>query len=162
MRLSPWRYKHANSGFTLIETIVFMVVISIALVALVRVFTQSVANGANVDPIIRTRALELAQAQMDEIIARNFDEATPPGGIPACNSSLGIACAGVSPDGDFDDIGDYNGNPTLGGGAYNVNVSVADAGGDLGLTATNARLVTVTVSMPGGDTVTLASYRTNF
>ena len=154
--------KQANHqrGVTLIETIVFIVVISIALVALVRVYEQSVIN--SVDPLLRVRALELAQAQMDEVLSRKFDENTPTGGIPACDTAAGIACAGIVADAGLDDVGDYNANPTLGAAPYTVTVSVVPAGAELGIANTQARRVTVNVTMPGGDSVILTSYRTNF
>lgn len=149
-----------SRGVTLIETIVFMVVISIALAALVQVYTYAVVN--SVDPVVRTRALELAQAQMDEILARKFDENTPSGGVPACNSSGAPACAGITPDSDYDDVGDFNGSPTISDPNHTLSVSVVDAGADIGLPAAQARLITVTVSVTASDSLTLSVYKTNF
>ncbi len=150
----------SHKGVTLIELIVFIIIVSISLVTLVRVFNQSIINST--DPVTRVRALELAQAQLDEILARKFDENTPPGGIPACGTTGALVCAGISPDADLDDVGDYNGQ-TFGAAPYQISVSVVEAGTELGLVANNlARKITVVVTMPGGDGLTLAAYKTNF
>src|SRR5690606_8207728 len=143
-------------GVTLVETIVFIVVVSIALVALIRVFNASVSQ--SVDPLVRIRALELGQAQLDEILARKFDENTPTGGVPACDSPDGVACAGIAADSDYDDVGDYNNYTNSAYSGYVISVSVVNAGGDLGLPVSQARLVSVNVSMPHGDALTLSSY----
>lgn len=147
-------------GVTLIETIVFLVVIGLALTALLSVFNESVVK--SVDPVVRIRALEIAQAQMDEVLSRKFDANTPTGGVPACGVSAAPACAGIAPNGLFDDVGDYNGYTDNSDPAYSISVTVINAGGDLGLASTNAKLVTVTVGIPGGDRLTLSAYRANF
>lgn len=147
-------------GVTLIETIVFITIVSIALASVIKVFSGSVVN--SVEPIVRLRALELAQAQLDEILARKFDENTPTGGIPACDTLGGPSCAGILADTDYDDVGDFNGYVNNVFAGYNLSVSVSNAGGDLGLTATQARLISVNVSMPGGDSLNVAAYKVNF
>ncbi|WP_185231586.1 type IV pilus modification PilV family protein [Teredinibacter franksiae] len=150
-------------GVTLVETIMFLVVMGIALTALLMVFSQSVVN--SVDPVVRVKALEVAQSQLDEIMSRKFDENTPTGGFPACGSADGPSCLGISPDGDFDDVGDYAGFSDNAYPLYPVSVTVVNAGDELGdpvLPVEQARRITVTVGMPGGDTLTLSAYRTNF
>lgn len=152
--------RQLQRGVTLIETIVFLVVVSIALVALVRVYSAAVV--ASVDPVVRVRALEKAQAQMDEVLARKFDENTPTGGVPACDSTDGVACAGIVADTDYDDVGDYNGFTDTSEASYAVSVTVVNAGTEIGLLSTRARRITVSVSMPGGDSVILSAYKVNF
>lgn len=149
-----------QAGVTLIETIVFMVVIGLALTALLSVFNESVVK--SVDPVVRVRALEVGQAQLDEILSRKYDANTPTGGVPACGVAPIPACAGIAPNGLFDDVGDYQGYTNNSDPLYPVSVSVENAGGDLGLPPINAKLVTVNVGMPGGDSLTLSAYRTNF
>jgi len=149
-------------GATLIEVIVFLVVIGVALSATLNVFTQNLIT--NTDPLIRLRAVELAQAQLDSVLARKFDENTPTGGVPACNSAGGNLCAGISPDADFDDVGDFNNFSENTADGYGIAVSVADSA----LAGAEARLITVVVTTPpmsglaSGDTVTLAAYKVNF
>lgn len=153
-------------GVTLIELLVFIVVMAIALAAVVGVYSQAV-RGSN-DPLIRLRALELGQAQLDEILARKFDENTPNGGVPACDSTGGPVCAGIVADSDYDDVGDYNGFVDNSHSGYSIQVSVVEAGDDLGLIASRARLITVTVSAPAlstspsGSSINLSAYRVNF
>jgi len=151
--------RNWQSGVTLIETIVFLVVVSIALAGLLKVFNSAVVSST--DPVVRVRALEIAQAQLDEILARKFDENTPVGGVPACGSSGAPVCLGVSPDGDFDDVGDYSGFIDNSKPGHAVSVSVVNAGTDLGLTSGNAKLVSVTVTYEG-DQLVLSAYKVNF
>lgn len=153
-------HKPAQSGVTLIETIVFIVVISIALMALLKVFNQSVMQ--SVDPAIRIQALERGQALLDDILARRFDENTPAGGVPACGSSAGSACAGISADAGFDDVGDYHGFSQSFGVGFSAAVTVTQAGSELGLANTLARRITVVVNSPDGETLTLSAYKVNF
>ncbi len=156
-------HAYAQAGVTLIEMVIFIVVVSIALGTLFSVFNHSMIN--SVDPLIRVRALECAQAKMEEVTARKFDENTPSGGVPACGSAeLGaVACAGITADAGFDDIGDYHGQNFVDGDC-DVSVIIAGEGTDLGLADNDnlVRLITVTSTMPGGTSVTLSSYYTNF
>ena len=157
------RHAYTEAGVTLIEMIIFIIVVSIALGTLISVFNHSMIN--SVDPLIRVRALECAQAKMEEVTARKFDENTPSGGIPACGSAEvgAVACAGISADAGFDDIGDYHGQNFVDGDC-DVSVTIVGEGTDLGLADNDnlVRLITVTSTMPGGTSVTLSSYYTNF
>ncbi len=161
---------YKQSGVTLLETIVFIVVVSIALAAVVRVYTQvstvdvdgSIRSRNLVDPALKTRALELAQAKLDEILSRKFDENTPTGGVPHCNSTGGTACAGIAVDSDFDDVGDYNGTTDTTHPNHSITVSVVEAGAELGLSAEHARRITVTVTVPSGSPIQLSAYKVNF
>lgn len=153
---------------TLVETMVFLVVVGIALGALLRAYQQAVVD--SVDPVVRTRALELAQATLDEVMARKFDESTPTGGVPPCNGIGGVVCTGIVADVGYDDVGDYNGYADSADPNYLVSVTVNDAGTDLGITNSNARLVSVTVNYldsnplrsSGRGSLTLSAYRVNF
>jgi len=147
-------------GVTLIETIVFLTIVGVALAALVRVYTHAVVN--SVDPVARTHALELAQAQLDEVLARKFDENTPTGGVPACDSALGPTCLGIVADTDFDDIGDYNGFVNNADPNHTLTVVVVSAGTEIGLPAAQARRITVTATVPGASDLILSVYKTNF
>lgn len=147
-------------GITLIETVVFMVIVSIALSTLLMVFNQSVMQ--SVDPALRVKALERGQGVMDLILTRKFDENTPTGGVPACGTSSAAACAGIVADTDYDDIGDFNGYSSTDDPRFPLRVSVVEAGTELGLPLAQARRITVTVTMPDGNNLTLAAYKANF
>lgn len=156
-------------GFTLIEMMVFIVVVAVALGALMQVYNQGVSQ--SVDPIVRVRLLELAQSKLDEVIARKYDNNTPSGGIPACNSSGGATCTAVlgregsescaTPAG-LNDVDDFHGCVDTPYSNYTRTVTVYAAGADLGLAAGNAKRIEVTVALSAGETLTLSSYRANF
>ena len=133
-------------GVSLIEMIVFIVVVSIALLALVGVYNQATIN--NVDPIVRMRALESAQSKLDEILSLKYDENTPTGGVPACT-----ACSNT-PDSNMNDVDDYNGWSDAPYPGYSRSVSVT--------TINSIKLITVRVTAPKVGTVLLSAERANF
>ncbi len=141
------RTLHNQQGVSLLEMIVFIVVVSIALGALLSVYTQSARS--NVDPIIRLRLLEAAQSRLDEVIALKYDEATPTGGVPACNPCTG----GVDPArlNNVSDFNEFEDDPYT---IYQREVSVSNEG--------NRKLITVTVTAPDGQSLALSAYRYNF
>lgn len=142
-----------HQGVSLVELIVFIVVVSIALTALIGIYVQSASR--NVDPIVRVRLLEAAQSRLEQIIALKYDESSPSGGIPACGSSAATALACTNtPDANMNDVDDFHNatdQPYLN---YNRSVTVTTNG--------NNKLITVTVSAPNNEAVTLSAYRYNF
>lgn len=138
-------------GVSLVELIVFIVVVSIALLALVGVFNYALNN--NADPLIRTRALEAAQSKLDEIIALKYDAATPTGGIPACGAVGGASCTN-SPESDYNDVDDFDGWSDEPYTNYQRSVTVVAAG--------DIKTITVSVQTPTGETIRLAAQRANF
>lgn len=155
-------------GVTLIELIVFIVVVSIALTVMVTAMNSSLIR--SVDPVMDIRALECAQAMLDEINARKFDENSPTGGIPACVWDPGgvYVCGGIVPHNpgdevsDKNDVGDFE-NYQGERHRCDISVSVTDAGADLGLADDrNARLITVEARTASGGKTVLSTYRTNF
>ncbi len=161
-----WRESSATrprprvQGFTLIEALVFIVVVSVALVAVMQIYGQALVN--SVDPIVRVKAVELARATLDDIVSRRFDENSPTGGVPACGTGSAPACLGIAPEADQDDVGDYHGWTSSPDAGYALAVTVVAAGTDLGLAAEQARKITVTVTMPDGHTLALAAYKVNY
>ncbi|MCL1078248.1 prepilin-type N-terminal cleavage/methylation domain-containing protein [Parashewanella spongiae] len=101
-----------NYGFTLIELVVGMLVMSIAIVMLsTMLFPQADRAAENLH---RMRAAELAQSIMNEIWPKRYDQNTGVnGGVPACGSLDGLTCAnrkvGNKNRNDFDVLDDYNG-----------------------------------------------------
>lgn len=152
MQINNSIHKNAlQKGVTLIELIVFIVVVSIALLALVGVFNQAAMT--NVDPLIRIRALEAAQAKLDEILALKYDAATPTGGIPACGSTTGAVCTN-NPENDYNDVDDFHGWSDIPFTGYGRSVSVT--------TNSNIKTITVTVNAPSGVSLVLTAQRANF
>ena len=174
--------KHnKQAGFSLIELVVFIVVLGVSLGGIMLAINQSVSRSA--DPMTAIRAVELGQAYLDEILPMRFDENSAQGGSPRCNENpLILACttlAGFGPDAGpetralFDDVDDYNGldeSPPqdangiarAGYANYQVQVAVAYAGADIGLAANDAKRVTVTVTAPDNQNHVFSAYRVNF
>jgi MSHA pilin protein MshD len=181
MRVSTFsRTRHPNpqpNGFTLIEIIVTIIVTAIAFTAMtVWLFN---ANLSSVDPLLSTRAAELGQAYLEEILAKRFDENTASGGAqrcdesgqPACSATLG-ADAGETR-ADYDDVDDYHnlvdngavnalGQPRNNYAQYRVSISVAYAGAEFGLPTTAAKRIDVTVQHASAGTMVFSAYRGNF
>jgi MSHA pilin protein MshD len=67
MRSERIKATWASGGFTLIEIIITLVVLSIAAVGVLSVFTSGMRGSAN--PLVLSQAIALAQEQMDETIA---------------------------------------------------------------------------------------------
>lgn len=62
-------------GVTLIELVIFIVVVSIAVVGLLQIFTRTTASSA--DPQLRKQALAIAEAMLDEIEGARFTFCDP-------------------------------------------------------------------------------------
>lgn len=155
------RTINRQAGATLIELVVFIVVISIALVALLSVYQQAVTR--SVDPIVRVRLLELAQSQLDVVLAQQYDAATPPGGVPACGSQMPPGRPPVPPCAGSGGVSSFDGQTDTPYPGYSRSVSVTFAGTELGLADDNqAKRITVVASSPNGESLTLSAYRTNF
>lgn len=111
-----------QTGFTLVEIIVVIIILSVALTSITTILSSNTADSANT--YYETRAIELAQAYSDEIMAHRFDEQSALDGIPPCDglstddpapSSPCTLLASFGTDADessrslFDDVDDYHG-----------------------------------------------------
>lgn len=151
MSMSKFRHK----GFTLIEVIIFIVVVSAGLVGILAVSNSVVKSSA--DPMVRKQAVAIAESLLEEITLKDY--ANPAGGYAGTDRAQ------------FDDVDDYAGYTTTGiqdvsGSAvaglerYNVAVAVA-ATADL--TGVAAKKITVTVTVTGsGEAIILTGYRSNY
>jgi prepilin-type N-terminal cleavage/methylation domain-containing protein len=70
-----------SNGFTLIETIITLVVLSIAMIGVLSVFTVGISKSAN--PVITDQAIQLAQEKMDIIMGDRLNSARGYGWITA-------------------------------------------------------------------------------
>jgi MSHA pilin protein MshD len=167
-------------GFTLIEVVVTMLIISIA--ALGVMYSLGLGLRHQSDALWQAKAVALAESYMEEILARRYDEQSPLGGEPPCSTTIACSAPGAFDDGEsraeFDDVDDYDGlveqpprdvsgNPRADYDSYRVAVTVAYPNptqiASLGLdTGTDAKLVTVTVSTPEGGAMTFSALRGNF
>ena len=173
--------QHLTNGYTLIELVVVIVVLSLALTGVTLVINQAVRQSP--EALVQTRAMELAQTYLDEIYSKRYDENSGQGGIPRCDSTDTNfkPCSNTlgSEEGSnrvlFDDVDDYDGlneqpptsivdGSTLTNYAsYGVQVSVVYAGTELGLASNRyAKRVTITITTPLGNTIPVSVYRMNF
>lgn len=163
-------------GFTLIELIVLIVVVSVGLAGVLLVYSTSVRG--SVDPVASKQALAVAEAMLEEVQLSAF--CNPSGGftpaIPATPKQAERS--------QFDDVSDYNGyntateatpgiytidgivgSPITGLERYNVSVTVATSALDA-VVAADSKLITVTVTGPTGNanavTMTMSGYRTDY
>lgn len=149
-----------QAGVSLVETLLFIVVVGVALAVLVNVF--SMANRASVDPVMNRQSLAIAQALLEEIAFKAW--ANPSGGYSGpYNNTTRFR---------FDDVMDYNGfamngirdladNPVSGLERYQASVSVS--GATFGNVPAGAGYrIRVTVTDPAGNDLVLDTYRANY
>ena len=163
-------------GLTLIELIVFIVIVGVALAGVLTVF--NVTGKSSADPLIRKQALAIAEAVLEEVLLQPFTWCDPDdalaetvmayAGCTFAENNLaaegGESRGGGAPH--LDNVNDYNGlsvttNIAGGGGApYIATVTVAQQTLN-GIAADAALLITVSVAAPG-ETVQLQGYRTRY
>ncbi|MES2948871.1 MAG: prepilin-type N-terminal cleavage/methylation domain-containing protein [Pseudomonadota bacterium] len=136
-------------GFTLIEVIIFIVVVGAGLAGILSVYNTAIKSSA--DPIVRKQSAALADSILEEILQKSYDD---PDGLPNTVEGGGRS--------EWDDVDDYNGKTkadfadwpaTLGSYTVNIVVAAAPLGG------VNAKRITVTVT-GGTHAITMTGYRT--
>ena len=147
-----------SRGVTLVELIVFMVLVGVAMAGVFAAFNTMTA--ASADPQVRKQMVAIAESLMEEIQLRPF----------ACSGS----CSGSRP---FDSVSAYNGlsmtgiadvtnTPVTGLGAYNASVTVTQTAlgsGPNTIAGSASLLISIAVSHPGsGASLTLEGYRTHY
>jgi MSHA pilin protein MshD len=136
-------------GFTLIELIIFIVIVGVALAGILTVMNQVVSRSA--DPMLTKQAVALADSVMEEVLQKAYNN---PDGVSTGDRTT------------WDSVTDFNGAtqaafglpPTLAGYALLVTV-VADAAA-LGVPAYRVT-VRVTIAVTG-QSVQLVGYRANY
>lgn len=162
-----WRSKHQGfqqAGVTLVELIVSIVVISVGLAGVLVVMDRTTASSA--DPMVQHQAVAVAEAYLEEILARDF--AGPDGTDATFGPEAGESRA------TFDSVNDYHNLSDSGARdqndqaiaaltQYSVSVTVTpQALNDITAASGDAVLVAVSVAAPGGTTIRLSGYRTNY
>jgi MSHA pilin protein MshD len=158
-------------GLTLIELIIFIVVVSVGLVGILSVLNATARSSA--DPMARKQALAIAEAMLEEVLSKDFQNdatganaATPALG---CTPATAVACRAntVLDRQNYNDVDDFNGwnqpgvfgldgtpAPVLGNYAVRIAVAAQVLGGIAG------KSVTVTV-VGGNATIVLSGFRAN-
>ncbi len=85
--------KHLQTGVTLVELILSIVIISIALTGVLTVMNLTVSHSA--DPVVRHQSISIAESYLEEILLQSYDN--PTNGYSGADRSQ------------FDDVDDYNG-----------------------------------------------------
>jgi len=184
------RTSFANSrGFTLIELIVGIVVLSISLSIISSLIAPAEQKSA--DQILQVKAAELGQSFLNDISSRAFDENSdmtgglvrcgePNDGSNPCSAILGPEDGnggrpnnGETDRGLFNDVDDFDGysqhinanDEDLADGYSNfiIDVQVIYDGLSLGLASNNdAKRITVSVTTSLGTEIQFATHKANF
>lgn len=182
------RKQKPQMGFTLIEIVVGISVLSIALLIMTGALFPQAQQSTN--PWFQVRSAELAQSFMNEILGKRFDENSPlttaddlcddPSGSETCTDL--VADCSATPWVEeasrdlFDDVDDYHCYAATGAALVNlegtnltnvynsftVEVTVLYAGTDIGLSNRQAKKITVEVTAPNREVIRYSSYRANY
>jgi len=149
-----------HRGFTLIELIIFIVVVGVGLAGILAVSNTVVKSSA--DPMVRKQTVAIAESLMEEILLKEYAK-------PAGSTVIGYAGGGARSL--YDCVDDYSGYATTGGivdfsglavsglESYNVSPAVDVSTATLG--AATLKKVVVSVTGPQG-VITLTGYRGNY
>jgi MSHA pilin protein MshD len=147
--------RPGQRGFTLIELIIFIVVISAGLAGILSVMNTVVKSSA--DPMVRKQTIAIAESLLEEILLKEY--ANPAGGDTGTVRAL------------FDDVDQYAGYNTTTGitdplgvavaSLSNYNIAPSVAVGTTTIGALTVKKVTVSVTGPQG-VIRLSGYRGNY
>ena len=152
-----------HKGMTLIELVMAIALAGILVAALMSAYSSIVGRSA--DPMVRTQTIAIAESFLEEVLQKPFLDATSGTRCPATTGARDT----------YNNVCDYNGytstNITLPNGAaiagltgYSIAIAISDiTAGELGSIPTHCALkVTVTVTNPLSDSLSLTGYRTDY
>jgi MSHA pilin protein MshD len=167
-----------SDGISLIELIIFILVVGIAVTGVLSVMIQTTAHSA--DPVVRKQIVAIAESLLEEVTAQPFTWCDPDdANLTTAANAAGCATlaealgpeAGETRHGPvfFDSVNDYHGFTMTGltgldGAAiagladYSASVTVAQDGASFSVAADAALRISVTVS-GRGESFTLTGYR---
>jgi MSHA pilin protein MshD len=146
--------QRRQSGFTLVEMVMAIVVIGVGLAGVISAFTTVSAH--NADPQVTKQLLSVAEEFMEEVQLKPYDAASPAGGSGCARDT-------------YNDVSDYNGYPSTGQICTVEGTAISDLSGytlNISVSATTlqgvaAKKITVTVSR-GNDSFSLVGWRTDY
>lgn len=152
-------------GASLIELIMFIVIVSTALAGILVVMNQTSKNSA--DPMIRKQALAAAYALLEEVELQDFVAASGVAGTAVTQANRASVYHVVSDYNGFSTTGIFSvtdaliANPVL--AKYNASVAVVpETSVWNGIAAGSVVQINVTVTAPGIGPVTATGYRTAY
>ena len=185
------RTRNTEQGLSLIELIIFIVILSVSIAGILLVLNKTIRTSA--DPAARKQALAIAESLLEEIELMPFTycDPTDPAAATASSTAGCTTAEGTTPTPGtetryssttpFNNVGDYGGfdtntaspsgiNDVTGTlipnlGQYRALVSVVQESlgtGGAAIPATDSLRITVTVTGPGNTSVKLDGYRTRY
>lgn len=152
--------RYGYRGFTLIELIIFIVVVGIGLAGILAVSSNVVKSSA--DPMVRKQTVAIAESLLEEILLKDYAKQS---------GSTAVGYAGGGARNFYDCVDDYSGYMTTGGivdvsglpvsGLESYNVSPAVDVSTVTLGAVTVKRVVVSVTGPQG-VISLTGYRANY
>ena len=152
--------RHRYRGFSLIELIIFIVVVGIGVAGILTVSNTVVKSSG--DPMVRKQTVAIAESLLEEILLKEYAKPT---------GSTVIGYAGGGAHNLYDCVDDYSGYTTTGGivdvsglsisGLASYNVSPAVDVSTVTLGSVTVKRVVVSVTGPQG-TISLSGYRGNY
>lgn len=155
---------HRQRGFTLIELVMFIVIVGIGVAGILSVFTTSVKSSA--DPMVRKQALSIAESLLEEILLKEFIDPNGSGNGVGATCSLGAGTNRSL----WDDVCDYNGYTSTGIKDVQGNSIASLSGYNVSAVAVTTvtqsaityKRVAVTITDTQNNTISLAGYRGNY
>jgi MSHA pilin protein MshD len=174
--------RHKQRGVSLVELIMFIVIVSVALAGILLV--MNVTTKGSADPLVRKQALAIAESLLEEVVLMPFTLCDP----DDPNADTGVGCATLEstmgpepgetryhPTTPFDNVNDYHGFDSVADGGikdisgnlvaalsgYSASIDVSDATLP-NVAAGDALLVKVTVDGPGGLQAVVVGIRTRY
>ncbi len=162
---SESRILNPQSGASLIELIMFIVIVSTALAGILIVMNQVTKGSA--DPVIRKQALAAAYSLLEEIESQDFSAASGVASVAVTQANRATS---------YHTVADYNGFKTTGIFSvadaasaapllpkYNASVAVVpEAAVWNGIAAGSVVRIDVTVTAPGVGAIVASGYRTAY
>jgi len=159
------KYSYKQTGVTLVELVVFIVIISVALIGVLKVL--DITNRGSADPLVRKQALSIAESLMLEIEQQPFTWCDPDD-ANASTATAATTCASTTQDpaptatgaitgpfpntetrysntDPFDNVADYGGFTMPGGGCSGI----CSPGDNTPLSGLTGYAATVTISRSG-------------
>lgn len=172
--------RHKQQGISLIELIIFIVVVSVAVAGILGVMNMTGKSSA--DPLVHKQSLAIAQALLEEVELMPFtfcdpNDANAATALSAADCAAGMdqnkggaALTSATPAGEtrylaanpFDNVADYGGfimasgaildinGNNIGLAGYSASITITRAGLALGLPADDAALL-ISVTVTGSD-----------